>query len=88
MNIAISSLFQYSIIMKIQQLIKYHLESQKIGYLENSLRLGFEQLPRTQHYKQLLKKGFLLIVEYYKKQNNLFAALKYIEKARVLTPFD
>ena len=72
----------------IPNLIKIHLDSGKIEYLEAAVKLGYDKLPRTKHYIGLLKKGFLSLSEHYLGKNDLFASLSYLEYARKLTPFD
>lgn len=86
MYVAIRYTFLYFIFMKIQQVIKYHLTSKNFETLEASLQVGFEQLPRTRHFKRLLKEGFSLLAEYYEDVGNLFQALESFEFCRTLSP--
>ena len=72
----------------IPSLIKTHLESGKMKYLEAAVMSGYEKLPRTKYYIKLLKKGFLKLSEDYFGISDLFASLSYLEYARKLTPFD
>ena len=72
----------------IPNLIKTHLDSCKIDYLEASVKLEYEKLPRTKHYIGLPKKGFLSFSEHYLGKNDLFASLSYLEYTRKLTPFN
>jgi len=69
-------------------LIKTHLQSDNIEYLEPSLEIGFEKLPRTRHYVRILKKGFLFSAEFHLNSGDLFRCLKSFEYARNLTPYD
>jgi len=69
-------------------LIKTHLQSGNLKYLEPALELGFEKLPRTKHYTSLLKKGFLYTANAHLNSGDLFRSLKSFEYARNLTPYD
>jgi len=70
----------------VQYLIKTHLQSGNIEYLEPALELGFEKLPRTKHYVGLLKKGFLYTADEHLNSGDLFRSLSALEYARNLTP--
>jgi len=69
-------------------LIKTHLQSDNIEYLEPSLEIGFEKLPRTRYYIKLLKKGFLYTANHHLNSGDLFKSLSAFEYARNLTPYD
>jgi len=72
----------------VQSLIKTHLLSGNLKYLEPALELGFEKLPRTRHYIRLLKKGFLYTANTHLNSGDLFRSLSAFEYARNLTPYD
>jgi len=72
----------------LQYLIKKHLKSGNIEYLEPALELGFEKLPRTKHYVSLLKKGFIFTADAHQKSGDLFNSIKSYEYALRLTPYD
>ncbi|MCH8177348.1 MAG: hypothetical protein IIC09_03965 [Proteobacteria bacterium] len=60
----------------IQYLIKTHLQTGNIEYLEPALELGFEKLPRTRPYITLFKKGFLYTADVHEKSGDLFNSIK------------
>ena len=68
--------------------IKTHLQSGNLKYLEPALELGFEKLPRTRHYIRLLKKGFLYTADTHLNSGDLLKSLSAFEYARNLTLFD
>jgi len=68
--------------------IKTHLQTGNLKYLEPALELGFEKLPRTRHYIRLLKKGFLYTADTHLNSGDLFRSLSAFEYARNLTPYD
>jgi len=72
----------------VQSLIKTHLQSGNLKYLEPALELGFEKLPRTRHYIRLLKKGFLYTADTHLNSGDLLKSLSAFEYARNLTLFD
>jgi len=72
----------------VQYLIKTHLQSGNLKYLEPALELGFEKLSRTKHYIRLLKKGFLYTADHHLNSGDLFKSLSALEYARNLTPYD
>jgi len=72
----------------VQSLIKTHLQSVNLKYLEPALELGFEKLPHTRHYVNLLKKGFLFTANAHLNSGDLFRSLSAFEYARNLTPYD
>jgi len=69
-------------------LIKTHLQSGNLEYLEPVLELGYEKLPRTRHYVSLLKKGFLYTADHHLNSGDLFRSLSAFEYARNLTLYD
>ncbi len=73
---------------KVQSLIKSHLQTGNLKYLEPALELGYDKLPRTRHYIKLLKKGFLFTANHHLNSGDLFRSLSALEYARNLTPYD
>jgi len=66
----------------VQSLIKTHLQSGTLKYLEPALELGFEKsvgLP-------LLRKGFVAVGDHYLSNKSPVQAMLAFEKARVLVP--
>jgi len=72
----------------IQSLIKTHLELGNAEFLEPALLVGLDQLPKTDYYKRLLKKGFLYTADHHLNSGDLFRSLSALEYARNLTPYD
>ncbi|NQT96479.1 MAG: hypothetical protein HQ562_01930 [Candidatus Marinimicrobia bacterium] len=67
----------------VQSLIKTHLNTGKIEYLEPVLELGVEKSVNP----ALLRKGFEVVGDHYTSNNSPVQAMLAFEKARVLVPY-